>query len=114
MSEEQHYPQASVEPTQPSKHLHQDDGIANDAALPAALPSADGVHAAQLQQHAQPPEAVPDVEAASSDTQQQQEPPQDPREAAISMLRGIGVSDDRAAEAVDQTRDVFVSIDAAA
>lgn len=114
MNQAQHHPQASVEPTAPSKQLHQDDSIADGAALPAALPAADGVHAAEQQQHAQPPGAAPDAEAASRDNQQPPAPLPDPREAAIAMLRGIGVSDDRAAEAVDQTRDVFVSIDAAA
>jgi hypothetical protein len=106
----QHHSQTLSEPTQPSKQLHQDDSTADGT----AAPSADGVHAAEPQQHAQPPGAAPDAEAALPDTQQQQATLPDPREAAIAMLRGIGVSDDRAAEAVDQTRDVFVSIDAAA
>ena len=109
MNQAQQASQAVLEPAQPSKQLHQDDSTANGAAVPS-----DGVHAAQQQQHAQPPGQAPEAEAASQDTQQQQAPLPDPREAAIAMLRGIGVSDDRAAEAVDQTRDVFVSIDAAA
>ena len=112
MNQAQQGSNAVLEPTEPSKQLHQDVSTADGAAPPFL----DGEHAAQPQQHSQPPAAAPYAEPVSGEQQQQQQqaPLPDPRHVAIAMLRGIGVSDDRAAEAVDQTRDVFVSIDAAA
>lgn len=105
--------QLLTDATNQSQHLHQSAGPPFSVAMQPATDRS----AAQPQPHPQQPAVAASGGAA---TPSDPVPPQqqtvvdlvDPKEAAISMLRGQGASAEMAAEAVNATQDVFVSTDA--